>query len=84
MSEREGRDRQAVLPQLRYEDPAAAVAWLCRAFGFTAASRLAGPDGTLHLADLRTPGGDLAGRLWNFSQHLRHAAPGDWGAEPAS
>jgi len=49
--------RQPVLPQLRYRDPGAAVGWLCRVFSFVEASRLAGRDGALALADLRTPGG---------------------------
>ena len=44
-----------VWPQLRYDDPIAAVTWLCRVFGFTEESRMTGPDGTLYIADLRTP-----------------------------
>lgn len=27
---------------------------------------------------------DLEGRPWNFSQHLRHVQPDDWGATPAT
>lgn len=45
----------SVWPHLRYDDPIAAVDWLCRVFGFTEASRMTGPDGTLYIADLRTP-----------------------------
>jgi uncharacterized glyoxalase superfamily protein PhnB len=44
-----------VWPQLRYDDPIGAVPWLCRVFGFTEESRMTGPDGTLYIADLRTP-----------------------------
>jgi uncharacterized glyoxalase superfamily protein PhnB len=40
MSDTGGDERQAVLPQLRYQDPGAAVEWLCRAFAFETASRL--------------------------------------------
>lgn len=31
--------RQKVVPHLSYEDPFAALAWLCRVFGFTEAKR---------------------------------------------
>jgi uncharacterized glyoxalase superfamily protein PhnB len=57
MSAMDDGGRPLVLPQLRYDDPTAAVAWLCRVFGFTERSRMAGPDGTVRLADLGTPGG---------------------------
>src|SRR5262245_64697874 len=57
MSDADPGERQAVLPQLRYRDPGRAAEWLCRVFGFSEASRLAGADGAVHLADLRTPGG---------------------------
>jgi len=49
--------RQPVLPQLRYERPNDAVDWLCRVFGFVERSRMAGPDGTIYVADLQAPGG---------------------------
>ena len=50
------RRRQRVVPHLSYHDPSAALAWLCRVFGFTEAkrfdraddnltARLTGPDG---------------------------------------
>jgi uncharacterized glyoxalase superfamily protein PhnB len=49
--------RPPVLPQLRYERPAEAIDWLVRVFGFVEQSRMSGPDGTVYIADLRTPGG---------------------------
>ena len=57
MSDTSGDERQAVLPNLGYRDPGAAVEFLCRAFALEEASRLAAPDGTLALAVLGTPGG---------------------------
>jgi uncharacterized glyoxalase superfamily protein PhnB len=50
------RSRQRVVPHLHYDDPFAALVWLCRVFGFTEAqrfdrgennltARLSGPDG---------------------------------------
>ena len=45
-----------VAVQAFYPDVAAAVAWLCRVFGFTEAWRLE-PGGTLLMANLGTPGG---------------------------
>jgi uncharacterized glyoxalase superfamily protein PhnB len=73
MSDTDGGGRQPVLPQLRYQDPGAAAEWLCRAFSFTEASRLAAPDGTVRLADLRTPGGGavLIGGIYGpVRQHM--------------
>jgi uncharacterized glyoxalase superfamily protein PhnB len=80
MSDTGGDERQAVLPQLRYQDPGAAVEWLCRAFAFEEASRLAAPDGTLRLADLRTPvgGAVLVGGL---SGPIRRRMEAVFGAE---
>jgi uncharacterized glyoxalase superfamily protein PhnB len=52
-----GDARPLVLPQLRYERPAEAIAWLVRVFGFVEQSRMSGPDGTVYVADLRTPSG---------------------------
>lgn len=49
--------RPLVLPQLRYERPGEAIAWLSRVFGFVEQSRMSGPDGTVYVADLTTPGG---------------------------
>ena len=40
-------EHPAVQPQLCYEDPIAAVEWLCRVFGFSEAWRMEGPDETL-------------------------------------
>jgi uncharacterized glyoxalase superfamily protein PhnB len=80
--------RQPVLPQLRYDDPNAAVAWLCRVFGFREVSRMAGTDGTIHVADLRTSGDGavlVSGRSPAVRSHLRAVLPDDFreGAETA-
>ena len=46
-----------VTPYLLYEDAAAAIAFLTRAFGFQEALRYRGPDGEVTHAELRLPGG---------------------------
>lgn len=63
-------DRPLVLPQLHYEDPNAAVEWLCRVFGFHEESRLARADGVIHVADLRGPDGGAI-LVSGLSDHLR-------------
>jgi uncharacterized glyoxalase superfamily protein PhnB len=45
-------EHPAVIPMLSYEDPAAALAWLARAFGFKERLRLAAPDGRIHHAEM--------------------------------
>jgi len=57
--------------QVFYPDVAAAVAWLCRAFGFTERWRLE-PAGTLLMANLGTPGG---GGVMISGLPDEHAAP---------
>jgi uncharacterized glyoxalase superfamily protein PhnB len=42
-----------IYPCLRYEDAPAAIAWLCRAFGFEELLVVPGPDGTVAHAELR-------------------------------
>ncbi len=42
-----------VIPTLRYRDTAAAVDWLCDAFGFERHAVYEGPDGTVAHAELR-------------------------------
>ena len=65
------RARQKVLPHLSYEDPFAALDWLCRVFGFTEGkrfdrgddnltSRLRGPNG----GAVMISGGDDEFKLW--------------------
>ena len=44
--------KAAVIPSLRYRDAHAAIAWLTRAFGFTAQAVFAGPDNTVAHAQL--------------------------------
>jgi uncharacterized glyoxalase superfamily protein PhnB len=72
-----------VIPQLRYGDPEAAVDWLCRVFGFEESSRMTGPDATLHLADLRTPGGGriLVCGAWAVARQMRARFPDDYRPE---
>jgi uncharacterized glyoxalase superfamily protein PhnB len=76
-------DLPPVLPQLRYDDPAAAVDWLCRVFGLVEASRMTGPDGTLHIADLRAPLGArvmISGRPPFVKEHMRAVFRDDYRA----
>jgi uncharacterized glyoxalase superfamily protein PhnB len=80
MTDTDGGGRQPVLPQLRYQDPGAAAEWLCRAFSFTEASRLAAPDGTVRLADLRTPGGGAV-LIGGMSGPVRKQMEAVFGAE---
>ncbi len=44
--------KSTVIPALNYKDPAAAVKWLCRAFGFKEHAVFANPDGTVMHAQL--------------------------------
>lgn len=46
-----------VIPMLDYEDGAAAIAWLERAFGFREVLRFADPDGRVTHAELRAGSG---------------------------
>jgi len=48
-----------VIPMLAYEDGAAAIDWLVRAFGFQERLRFTDDDGTISHAELRTDGGGL-------------------------
>ena len=47
---------QRITPMLSYEDGAAAIAWLCEAFGFEEVFRLADDDGRIGHAELRLEG----------------------------
>ena len=51
--------RAAVVPILVYEDVAAAIDWLCDAFGFTERLRAAGPGGVVSHAQLAVAEGAL-------------------------
>jgi uncharacterized glyoxalase superfamily protein PhnB len=51
------RERPAILPKVSYPDPAAALEWLVRVFGFTGTFRMSAPDGTSNIAGVSTPGG---------------------------
>jgi uncharacterized glyoxalase superfamily protein PhnB len=43
-------DYPSVIPMIAYEDGAAAMDWLARAFGFNERTRMSGPDGLIMLA----------------------------------
>ena len=49
-----------ILPQLKYDDPAEAITWLCRVFQFSEESRMVDGDGAILIAALRSP---LGGRM---------------------
>ena len=51
--------RATVVPILVYEDVAAAIDWLCDAFGFTERLRAAGPGGVVSHAQLAVAEGAL-------------------------
>ena len=50
-----------ITPYLLYEDVAAALAWLGRAFGLRERMRIPGPEG----------------HVWYFATHVRDVAPQD-------
>ena len=81
MTEATSVPRQPVLPQLRYERPNDAVDWLCRVFGFVERSRMAGPDGTIYVADLEAPGGGamlVSGLSEVFKRAIRSVVAADF------
>lgn len=51
--------RANVFPKLYYDDAAAAIDWLVRAFGFRKRLVVPGPDGTVRHAELTLDGGVL-------------------------
>lgn len=72
-----GRARQKVIPHLSYEEPFAALAWLCQAFGFTEAKRFDRGEGNL-TARLRAPDGGvvmISGHDDDFKAWMRERAP---------
>jgi uncharacterized glyoxalase superfamily protein PhnB len=71
------RQRQRVVPHLSYEDPFAALDWLCRAFGFTEVKRFDRGDDNL-TARLRGPDGGavmISGHDKDFTAWMRERAP---------
>jgi uncharacterized glyoxalase superfamily protein PhnB len=79
MSEGTEVDRPVVQPALNYEDPKAALTWLCRAFGFVERWRMEGPDGTLYIGaiELASGGGGvmIAGLTEALKGQMRSAFP---------
>ena len=53
MSDESGKAQCPVIPTLRYRDAAAAIEWLCRAFGFERHLVVPGEEGTIAHAQLR-------------------------------
>jgi uncharacterized glyoxalase superfamily protein PhnB len=71
------RIRQKVVPHLSYEDPFAALTWLCAAFGFTEVKRFDRGEDNL-TARLRGPDGGavmISGRDDDFNVWMRERAP---------
>ena len=67
-----------VYPHIHYREPAEAIAWLTRVFGFRERVRMTGPDGTFITSKLETPGGGLvmvAGSSPEFQQWVRERVP---------
>jgi uncharacterized glyoxalase superfamily protein PhnB len=72
-----GRARQKVVPHLSYEDPFAALDWLCRVFGFTEVKRFDRGDDNL-TSRLRGPNGGavmISGSDDDFKGWMRERAP---------
>ena len=73
----EKRRRQKVVPHLSYEDPFAALAWLCRVFGFTEVKRFDRGEDNL-TARLKGPDGGvvmISGHDDDFTSWMRERAP---------
>ncbi len=71
------RVRQKIVPHLSYEDPFAALLWLCRVFGLTEAKRFDRGGDNL-TARLRGPNGGvvmISGREDDFKVWMRERAP---------
>jgi len=66
---------QVVTPMIAYEDAAAAIDWLCRAFGFTERMRMEDASGTVTHAELELNGGVvmLAQPTTEYRSPARHA-----------
>lgn len=67
-----------VYPHIHYGDPADAIAWLTRVFGFRERVRMAGADGSIITSKLESPGGGLvmvAGRSPDFTEWIRERVP---------
>ena len=71
------RVRQKVVPHLSYQDPFAAVAWLCRVFGFTEAKRFHRGEDNLTARLRRSDGGVvmISGSEDDFKVWMRERAP---------
>ena len=68
-----------VYPHIRYQEPAEAIAWLTRVFGFRERVRMARPDGSIITSKLEAPGGGLvmvAGSSPEFTEWIRERLPG--------
>jgi uncharacterized glyoxalase superfamily protein PhnB len=63
---------------LRYDDPTAAVEWLCRVFRFREHVRLSASDGSVNVAELEGPGGGwlMVGGSAAYRERLRSKLEG--------
>lgn len=52
-----GSSTPSVVPMISYEDGVAALAWLCRAFGFLETARLTTPEGRLSHGEMKAGDG---------------------------
>jgi PhnB protein len=90
MNDTSVRSRFAVVPMLAYEDPAAAIAWLERAFAFREQvdERYTNPDGTISHAQLEAGNGMimLASPTPDYESPAHHrescAAAAAWSSVP--
>lgn len=73
------RDRNAgaaVIPTMRYHDAAAAVEWLCRAFGFEKLLVVPGAQGSVAHAGHRHAGSRRLRAVGSCGRGSRHAPAG--------
>jgi uncharacterized glyoxalase superfamily protein PhnB len=88
MSQDDLNGTQRIVPMLAYEDAAAAIDWLVRAFGFRELTRMTGEDGRIGHAELELDGGVvyLASPTPDYQSPRRHRgaceAARKWSAVP--
>ena len=68
------KDWPRISSELFYEDAAAAIEWVCRAFGFTARFKMEGEDGTIVHSELELPDAGLI-MVGTAGQRERCASP---------
>jgi len=81
MADSANRTGSVIIPTMRYRDAAAAIDWLCEAFGFERSLVVAGESGTIAHAQLRFGNGMvMLGSARDDDYGVLIGCPGDQGA----